>query len=65
MNKPTFVRCASVTTGGKSHFFYSPTLRQWVVWNRAMSRWTLRSFNHGLVAVFLSDRAARDYAASA
>jgi hypothetical protein len=41
---PGWIKCPSVTPGGKPHFWYRriPTHHQWIVWDRLLSRWTHR-----------------------
>jgi hypothetical protein len=42
--------CASVTKGGKPYFLYNPARRLWIVWDRFLKQWELRSLErtHGL-----------------
>jgi hypothetical protein len=41
---PGWVKCPSVTSGGKPHFWYRrlPNRHEWIVWDRVLRAWTRR-----------------------
>ena len=58
----TWKKCASVTSGGKPHFWFkNGAARQWIVWNRALRQWEhtqeMLDGSSFVVATALSDKA--------
>lgn len=43
MNTTNWIKCASVTAGGKPHFWKHRTRPLWVVWDRIDRKWIVEN----------------------
>lgn len=48
MNTTNWIKCASVTYGGKPHFWKHRTRNLWVVWDRIDHKWIIEDTHKAL-----------------
>jgi len=58
MNTTNWIKCASVTAGGKPHFWKHRTRNLWVVWNRIKMKWAVECSGPATISLHDTESAA-------